>query len=242
MPADDPNAEPDSEPIEYSDPGSDPATDTGDRSGGASGTDDGDAGGGADSGNDTGTDSEAATDVDAGADDGGSEADDGGSEADSNDDGAADPTSISSIDRIRLDPEEVVQVLAYNGREDVGRKGKAVFSFRPPFDGTVEPTVRHLDEDSTEGKADDEIHMRPFRFVVEGRQVIEQRPTRQLALEKLGAEEPSEAAIEAWIDEAMVAWKDHVRENLTESVDIFSSHGMAIVDVEFEAGDGESGT
>jgi len=132
-----------------------------------------------------------------------------------------------------------VEVLAYNGREDIGRKGKAVFSFRPPFDGTVEPTVRHLDEDSTEGKAADEIHMRPFRFVVEGRQVIEQRPTRQLALEKLGAEEPSEAAIEAWIDEAMVAWKDHVRENLTESVDIFSSHGMAIVDVEFEAGDGK---
>jgi len=33
----------------------------------------------------------------------------------------------------------------------------------------------------------------------------------------------------------MVAWKDHVRENLAESVDIFSSHGMAIVAVEFES-------
>jgi hypothetical protein len=146
----------------------------------------------------------------------------------------ADPESISSIDRIRLDPDDVVRTLAYNGQEDVGRKGKAVFSLAPPFGEAVEPAIRHLDEDSTESKADDEIHLRPFRFVVEGRQVVEQRPTRGMAIEELDDDDPTEAAIEAWIDEAMATWKAHVRENFAESVDIFSPHGMAIVDVEYD--------
>jgi len=37
----------------------------------------------------------------------------------------------------------------------------------------------------------------------------------------------------------MTTWKDHVRDNLAESVDIFSPHGMAIVDVAFESDDDE---
>ena len=151
------------------------------------------------------------------------------------DEGSGDPTSISNIERLLLDPDELLSAIAYNGQEDIGLKEKAVFSLKPPFGETVEPTLRHIEDDSTESEADDEIHMRPFRFVAEGRQVIDQRPTRQLAIEQLDAEDPSESAIDAWIDEAMITWKDHVRENLAGSVDIFSSHGMAIVDVEFES-------
>jgi len=153
--------------------------------------------------------------------------------------GDGDPESISNIDRIVLDADELVQTLAYNGQEDIGQKNKAVYVLAPPFGETARPTLRHLSEDSTEKKSDEEIHMRPFRFVVEGRAVIEQRPTRTLAMEQLGAEDPAEAAIEAWIDEAMTTWKDHVRDNLAESVDIFSPHGMAIVDVAFESDDDE---
>lgn len=180
------------------------------------------------------------------ADDGAPAADaagneDGGATETGGDDGSApnedggDPASISNIERLLLDPDELLSAIAYNGQEDIGLKEKAVFSLSPPFGETVEPTLKHIEDDSTESTADSEIHMRPFRFVAEGRQVIDQRPTRQLALEQLGAEDPSESAIEAWIDEAMVTWKDHVRENLAESVDIFSSHGMAIVAVEFES-------
>ncbi|WP_049926128.1 hypothetical protein [Natronomonas moolapensis] len=150
------------------------------------------------------------------------------------DDEDVDPESISTIDRIVLDPEELVQAVAYNGQEDIGQKSKAVYSLRPPFAPTVRPGMKHLEEHSVEGKADDEIHLRPFRFVVEGRAVIEQRPTRQLAREEMDADDPTDAAIEAWIDEAMEAWKGHVRGNLAESVDIFSPHGMTIVDVEYE--------
>ena len=164
-------------------------------------------------------------DTDASDDDG-----DGGD----GDDEEVDPESISTIDRIVLDPEELVQAVAYNGQEDIGQKSKAVYSLRPPFAPTVRPSMKHLEEHSVEGKADDEIHLRPFRFVVEGRAVIEQRPTRQLAAEEMDADDPTDAAIEAWIDEAMETWKDHVRGNLAESVDIFSPHGMAIVDVEYE--------
>ena len=149
-----------------------------------------------------------------------------------------DPSSISRIETIRVDPEKVVHAIAYNGQEDIGRKGKAVFSLAPPFDETVEPTIHHLAEDSTEGKAEGEIHLRPFRFVAEGRRIVDQRPTRKLAQKELEAEDPDEAAIEAWIDEAMETWKGHVREGLIESVDIFSPHGMAIVDVEYASEDG----
>jgi hypothetical protein len=162
-----------------------------------------------------------------------------GTDGAGSDEGAAededvDPESISAIDRIVLDPETLVDMLAYNGQEDIGQKSKAVYSLRPPFARTVEPTLKHLEEHSVEGKADDEIHLRPFRFVVEGRAVIEQRPTRPVAKEEMDADEPTDAAIKAWIDEAMETWKDHVRGNLAESVDIFSPHGMAIVDVEYE--------
>jgi len=169
-------------------------------------------------------------DTDASDDDGDGGDGDGGD----GDDEEVDPESISTIDRIVLDPEELVQAVAYNGQEDIGQKSKAVYSLRPPFAPTVRPSMKHLEEHSVEGKADDEIHLRPFRFVVEGRAVIEQRPTRQLAAEEMDADDPTDAAIEAWIDEAMETWKDHVRGNLAESVDIFSPHGMAIVDVEYE--------
>jgi hypothetical protein len=145
-----------------------------------------------------------------------------------------DPNSIDAVETIVIDPEAVVEAAAYNGQEDIGRKGKAVFGLTPPFEGAVEPTIRHLADDSTESKADDEVHLRPFRFVAGGRPVIEQRPTRRLAKEELDAEDPDEATIEAWIDEAMETWKDHVRENLVGSVDIYSAHGMAFVDVEYE--------
>lgn len=162
------------------------------------------------------------------------DASDGEADEGDGDDEDVDPESISTIDRIVLDPEALVGMLAYNGQEDIGQKSKAVYSLRPPFAPAVEPTMKHLEEKSTEGKADDEIHLRPFRFVVEGRAVIEQRPTRQVATEEMDAEDPTDAAIEAWIDEAMETWKNHVRENFAESVDIFSSHGMAIVNVEYE--------
>lgn len=147
-----------------------------------------------------------------------------------------DPESIDAIETIVVDPEDVVETAAYNGQEDIGRKGKAVFGLTPPFRGTVEPTIRHLADDSTESKAENEVHLRPFRFVAKGQQVIEQRPTRRLAREELDADDPDEATIEAWIDEAMGAWKDHVRENLVGSIDVYSAHGMAFVDVEYEEG------
>ena len=169
-----------------------------------------------------------------GSPDADTDASDDESDGGDGDDEDVDPESISAIDRIVLDPEELVQAVAYNGQEDIGQKSKAVYSLRPPFAPTVRPSMKHLEEHSVEGKADDEIHLRPFRFVVEGRAVIEQRPTRQLAAEEMDADDPTDAAIEAWIDEAMETWKDHVRGNLAESVDIFSPHGMAIVDVEYE--------
>ena len=206
---------------------------SGDEPGGGD-TTEGEPGAGPDASNEDGDDSEGQGDADG---DGDRDDDADGGEADgndANDDEDVDPESISTIDRIVLDPEKLVQAVAYNGQEDIGQKSKAVYSLRPPFAPTVGPTLKHLEEQSTEGKADDEIHLRPFRFVVEGRAVIEQRPTRPLAKEELDAEEPTEAAIEAWIDEAMETWKDHVRGNLAESVDIFSPHGMAIVDVEYD--------
>lgn len=155
-------------------------------------------------------------------------------DADGKDQEEIDPASVDAVETILVDPEDVVEAAAYNGQEDIGRKGKAVFGLTPPFEGTVEPTIRHLDDDSTESKADDEVHLRPFRFVAEGRQVIEQRPTRRLAKEELDAEDPDETTIEGWLDEAMETWKAHVRENLVGSVDIYSAHGMAFVDVEYE--------
>ena len=146
----------------------------------------------------------------------------------------SDPKSVADIETIVVDPDDVVEAAAYNGQEDIGRKGKAVFCLTPPFGERVEPTIRHLADDSTESKADDEVHLRPFRFVAEGSQVIEQRPTRRLAKEELDADDPDETAIEAWIDEAMETWKTHVRENLVGSTDIYSAHGMAFVGVEYE--------
>lgn len=146
----------------------------------------------------------------------------------------SDPESISTINRLRLDPNEVIETIAYNGQADIGQRGKAVYSLSPPFDETVEPTLKHLEDDSTESERDDEIHLRPFRFVAEGRRVVDQRPTRRLAKEELDGDDPDEATIEAWIDEAMETWKDHIRENLAPSVDIFSPHGMAIVHVEYD--------
>ncbi len=172
-----------------------------------------------DDGNDT-TAQEADTD---------SEADSGDSESKTE----TEASSISDVETIVLEPDDVVRTVAYNGQEDVGLKGKAVFSLTPPFETTVEPTIRHLEEDSTDGKADEEIHIRPFRFVMKGRQVIEQRPTRQLAKEELDGDEPDEEAIEAWIDEAMETWRTHVRENLSETVDIYTRDGMSFIDVEY---------
>ncbi len=148
--------------------------------------------------------------------------------------GGGDARSVTDIETIVIDPDDIVEAAAYNGQEDIGRKGKAVFGLTPPFGERVEPTIRHLADDSTESKAEDEVHLRPFRFVAEGRQVIEQRPTRRLAKEELDADDPDESAIEAWIDEAMETWKTHVRENLVGSVDIYSAHGMAFVSVEYQ--------
>ncbi|WP_299235300.1 hypothetical protein [Natronomonas sp.] len=138
--------------------------------------------------------------------------------------------SVTDVDTIVVDPEDVLQAVAYNGQEDIGLKAKTVFSLTPPFGDTVEPSLKHLEDD---GGDDEEIHIRPFRFVAEGRQVIDQRPTSSLANEEMDADDPEDAAIEAWIDEALAEWKAHVRENLVDSVDIYSSHGMAFIDVEY---------
>ena len=212
------------------------AVDTGDEEAVTdAGTNAHESGGGEPDDGDTDDTPDADTDASDASDASDGEADEGdGNDGDDGDDGDVDPESISTIDRIVLDPEALVGMLAYNGQEDIGQKSKAVYSLRPPFAPAVEPTMKHLEEKSTEGKADDEIHLRPFRFVVEGRAVIEQRPTRQVATEEMDAEDPTDAAIEAWIDEAMETWKNHVRENFAESVDIFSPHGMAIVNVEYE--------
>jgi len=82
--------------------------------------------------------------------------------------GDGDPESISNIDRIVLDADELVQTLAYNGQEDIGQKNKAVYVLAPPFGETARPTLRHLVGGLHGKKSDEEIHMRPFRFVVDG--------------------------------------------------------------------------
>lgn len=146
-------------------------------------------------------------------------------------DAEATSDSVTDVGTIVVDPEDVLQAVAYNGQEDIGLKAKAVFSLTPPFGDTVEPSLKHLEDD--DGGDDEAIHIRPFRFVAEGRQVIDQRPTSSLAKEEMDADDPEEAAIEAWIDEALAEWKAHVRENLVDSVDIYSSHGMAFIDVEY---------
>lgn len=162
-----------------------------------------------------------------------SDAEDEPKDDDAEDEPDADPDSIDAIETIRVDPDDVVSAIAYNGQEDLGKKGKAVFALIPPFEATVEPSLRHLAEDSTESKAEGEIHLRPFRFVAEGRRVVEQRPTRRLAKQKLDAEEPTEEELEAWVDEALETWKAHVRDNFVDSIDVFSPHGMALIDVEY---------
>lgn len=154
-------------------------------------------------------------------------------ETEETDDESAEPRSVTDVETIVLDPDDVLQAIAYNGQEDIGQKRKTVFSLSAPFEETVEPSLVHLGEDSRAETDDDEIHIRPFRFVAKGRQVIERRPTRELAKEELDVEEPDDATIEAWIDEAMDEWKSHVRSNLVDTVDIYSNHGMAFVDVEF---------
>jgi hypothetical protein len=146
----------------------------------------------------------------------------------------ADPDSISRIDVIRVDPEAVIEAIAYNGQEDIGQKSKTVFTLSPPFKSTVEPTLQHLEEETGGGDPNSEIKLRPFRFVAEGRQIVDQRPTRKLALENLDSDDPTEATIEAWIDEAMEVWKDHIRENLVGSVDIFTPQEMEFVSVEYD--------
>ncbi len=151
-------------------------------------------------------------------------------EADSED--AAESRSVTDVETIVVDSADVIRAFAYNGQEDIP-KGKAIFALTPPFGETVEPTMQHLDDDLTSGTPGDEVHIRPFRFVTDGRRVIEQRPTRQLAKEELEAEDPDDSAIEAWIDEAMETWKAHARDNLVDSVDIYTPHGMAFIDVEY---------
>ena len=153
---------------------------------------------------------------------------------DNTEDEPSDPESISRIERILIDPDDVLETMAYNGQEEIGRKGKAVFSVTPPFDETVEPTLKQLGDESTKHGTDGEINLRPFRFVVDGRRIIEQRPTRQLAMEELDVDDPDDAMIEAWIDEAMATWKAHIRDNFTDSVEIFSPHGMAVASVEYQ--------
>ena len=163
----------------------------------------------------------------------------GDSVADGTDEESSEPRSVTDVETIALDPEDVLQAIAYNGQEDIGQKRKTVYSLSAPFEETVEPSLVHLGEDSRAEVDDDEFHIRPFRFVAKGRQVVDQRPTRELAKEELDVEDPDDAAIEAWIDEAMAEWKDHVRSNLVDTVDIYSDHGMAFVDVEFRESESE---
>ncbi|CAI48813.1 uncharacterized protein NP_1444A [Natronomonas pharaonis DSM 2160] len=147
--------------------------------------------------------------------------------------GKEDNTSIDDIETLVVDPDDVVQALAYNGQEEVGIDQKVSFELTPPFEAEAEPELVHIEDDTTKVDLEGAVRIRPFRFVEEGRQVVEQRPTRELALEELDAADPKEATIDEWIDEALETWKEHVREHRADVVDVYASHGMAIIDVEY---------
>lgn len=203
--------------------------------------------------------------------------------------------SIDDVETLVVSPDDVYGAMWHNGDPSERVKGKAVFIVSPPFDEEMEPPIEYLEE--LDEPDEETIRIRPFRFIMEGRQVLDQRPSRALAKKELGEddeedtegeeadapEEPdplsdegdnpfdgegtdhfpfptgpdddeddeesdeeekevipddadyTEEDIEAWIAAATEEWESHIRENLTDQVDIYTSHGMHFLSVRYES-------
>lgn len=153
--------------------------------------------------------------------------------------------SLEDIERLVVDPDDIVESMRFNGNEDDISKGKAVLRLTPPFGETVEPEVHHLESEELAAEDMDEealvydyesatFNLRPLRFVEDGRAVLDQRPTPVLAEEELDVEEPTDEEVAAWVDAALETWESHIRDNLKSYVDLTHSHGIVFVDVEYD--------
>ena len=147
-----------------------------------------------------------------------------------------DPGSIEDVETVVVDPDVVLEGMARNAKLDERAAGKAVLRLEPPFEETVRTEVHHLEEDE---QLEDAYHLRPFRFVEEGRGLLDQYPTRELAREELG-EDADEAAVEEWLEAAMATWTEYARGHLVDSVDGYFRHGTLLADVEYEGVHGVS--
>lgn len=153
-------------------------------------------------------------------------------EPDDADDGEA-VDSIENIETIVVDPDDVVELMAHNGREGELAKGKGAFVLSPPYHERMEPSIRYLDSEALSEVDADDVRLRPLHFVREGKGALEQRPTRTLAHEKLD-DDPGEATVDEWLEAAMAEWEEYVRGNLLGMTQVFSPHGMVVADVEYE--------
>lgn len=204
--------------------------------------------------------------------------------------------SIDDVETLVVDPDDVYEAMWHNGDPSERVKGKAVFILSPPFDEEMELSIEYLEE--LDEPDEETIRIRPFRFIMEGRQVLDQRPSRALAKKELGEddeedteaedaeapEEPdplsdegdnpfdgegtdhfpfptgpdddeddeeaddeeeeevipddadyTEEDIEAWIAAATEEWESHIRENLTDQVDVYTDHGMHFLSVRYDS-------
>ena len=141
--------------------------------------------------------------------------------------------SIQDIQTVVVDPEDVVEALAHNGHSGDMATGKAVFSLVPPFEPRVELSIHYLGNDTSDDAVGDRYHIRPLRFVEEGKAVLAQRPTHATARDHIG-EDADRRTLQEWTDAALQKWKAHVRDNLVDQIDIYADHGLAVVDVVYE--------
>jgi hypothetical protein len=175
---------------------------------------------------------DAATDAESGTDDQDSVETDDDADTEDPDDGEA-VDSIENIETIVVEPDDVVELMAHNGREGELAKGKGAFVLSPPYHERMEPSIRYLDSEALSEVDADDVRLRPLHFVREGKGALEQRPTRTLAHEKLD-DDPDEATVDEWLEAAMAEWEEYVRENLLGMTQVFSPHGMVVADVEYE--------
>lgn len=166
-----------------------------------------------------------------------------GSDGNGEDDGSDDEPSLGDVETVVVEPGDVLEGMTYNADPGPKIEDRYVFTLEPPFSETMRLEPEPLDvepdpdvetaENRSTIDAGDSNHVRPFRFVEDGDGALRQYPSKQLAREELG-EDADESDLEAWQEAAMDRWESYVLENLSDSLEVFTSHDVAFIDVEYE--------
>jgi len=141
--------------------------------------------------------------------------------------------SVEDVETIAVEKETVVDACQHNAKNNPGMGDKACFVIEPPAEGVVEPEIKYFESDPADIPSQtNDIEVRPETFVPRSKTMLQAFPDEESVASELG-DDTTEAEIDEEHESRVADWRERVRGNLADRVELTLGPSFSTANVEY---------